>query len=225
MDNTMITRGGAVRAITELADEHLIPWQYRVPYGGGTNAGAIHRSRAGVLTGVVSLPVRYFHSPYALMRLDDFDNLLLRVALEDIAAEWGADLSGDPVAVQTLRRAVIEAKHQLSTLAVTTIAFHYQGRGYRREITRDVLEKLITPLVNRTLGPCRECMADAGVTPEQIDEVVLVGGSTRIPMVRQAVRALFKAEPHTELNPDEVVALGAAVQAGILSGHVHVSVV
>ena len=152
---------------------------------------------------------------------DDFDNLLLRVALEDIAAEWGADLSGDQVAVQTLRRAVIEAKHQLSTLAVTTIAFHYQGRAYRREITRDVLEKLITPIVNRTLGPCRNCMADAGVTPEQIDEVVLVGGSTRIPMVRQAVRALFKAEPHTELNPDEVVALGAAVQAGILSGHVH----
>jgi endoglucanase len=74
MDNTMITRGRTVHAITELADEHLIPWQYRVPYGGGTNAGAIHRSRAGVLTGVVSLPVRYFHSPYALMRLDDFHN-------------------------------------------------------------------------------------------------------------------------------------------------------
>ncbi len=152
---------------------------------------------------------------------DDFDNLLLRVALEDIAVEWGTDLSGDQVAVQTLRRAVIDAKHQLSTLAVTTIVFHYQGCGYRREITRDVLEKLITPIVNRTLGPCRNCMADAGVTPEQIDEVVLVGGSTRIPMVRQAVRALFKAEPHTDLNPDEVVALGAAVQAGILSGHDH----
>ena len=152
---------------------------------------------------------------------DDFDNLLLRVALEDVAAEWDTDLSGDQVAVQTLRRAVIDAKHQLSTLAVTTIAFHYQGRGYRRELTRDSLEKLIMPIVNRTLGPCRDCMADAGVAPEQIDEVVLVGGSTRIPMVRQAVRALFKAEPHTELNPDEVVALGAAVQAGILSGHVH----
>jgi Fe-S protein assembly chaperone HscA len=152
---------------------------------------------------------------------DDFDNLLLRVALEDIASEWGTDLSGDQIAVQTLRRAVIDAKHQLSSLATTTIAFHYQGRGYRREITREVLEKLITPIVNKTLGPCRNCMADAGVTAEQIDEVVLVGGSTRIPLVRQAVRALFKAEPHTELNPDEVVALGAAVQAGILSGHVH----
>jgi Fe-S protein assembly chaperone HscA len=151
---------------------------------------------------------------------DDIDNLLLRVALEDIASEWGVDLSGDQSAVQLLRRAVIDAKHQLSTLPATTIAFHYQGRSYRRELPREVFEKLITPTVDRTLGPCRRCMADAGVTPEQIDEVVLVGGSTRIPLVRQAVRALFKAEPHTELNPDEVVALGAAVQAGILSGHV-----
>ncbi len=74
MDNTMITSGRTVRAITELADEHLIPWQYRIPFGGGTNAGAIQRSRAGVVTGVVSLPVRYFHSPYALMRLDDFEH-------------------------------------------------------------------------------------------------------------------------------------------------------
>lgn len=152
---------------------------------------------------------------------DDLDNLLLRVALEDIASEWGTDLSGDQMAVQSLRRAVIDAKHQLSTLFATTVAFHYNGRSYRRELTRDVFEKLITPVINRTLGPCRDCMNDAGVTAEQIDEVVLVGGSTRIPLVRQAVRVLFKAEPHTELNPDEVVALGAAVQAGILSGHVH----
>src|ERR1019366_9760742 len=75
-------------------------------------------------------------------------------------------------------------------------------------------------IVDRTLGPCRNCLKDAGVTPEQIDEVVLVGGSTRIPMVRSAVEVLFRAKPHTELNPDEVVALGAAVQAGILSGTV-----
>lgn len=74
MDNTMITRGRTVRMITELANEHQISWQYRIPFGGGTNAGAIHRSRGGVMTGVVSLPVRYFHSPYALMRLDDFHN-------------------------------------------------------------------------------------------------------------------------------------------------------
>ncbi len=74
MDNTMITKSSTVRTITELADKNLIPWQYRIPYGGGTNAGVIHRCRGGVLTGVISLPVRYLHSPYALMRLDDFDH-------------------------------------------------------------------------------------------------------------------------------------------------------
>ena len=74
--------------------------------------------------------------------------------------------------------------------------------------------------MDRTLGPCRDCIKDAGVTVEQIDEVVLVGGSTRIPMVRSAVETLFRAKPHTDLNPDEVVALGAAVQAGILAGTV-----
>jgi Fe-S protein assembly chaperone HscA len=152
---------------------------------------------------------------------DDIDHLLLRIALEDIASEWGQDLSADAAAVQMLRRAVIDAKHQLSVLTSTTIAFHYKGKSYRRELPRDVFEKLITPIVDRTLGPCRNCLSDAGLTPEDIHEVVLVGGSTRIPLVRQAVRALFKAEPHTELNPDEVVALGAAVQAGILSGRVH----
>lgn len=151
---------------------------------------------------------------------DDIDNLLLRVALEDLATEWGSDLSSDNEAIQRLRRAVIDAKHALSTMPATTIAFDYQGREYRRHLPREVFDKLIAPIIDRTLAPCRSCLADAALTPEQIDEVVLVGGSTRIPLVRQAVRALFKAEPHTELNPDEVVALGAAVQAGILSGEV-----
>ena len=151
---------------------------------------------------------------------DDIDDLLLRIALEDVAAEWGRDFSADHEAVQRLRRAVINAKHELSTLPAATITLDYQGLEYRRSFPREVFEKLITPIIDRTLAPCRACMADAGVTPEGIDEVVLVGGSTRIPLVRQAVRALFKSEPHTELNPDEVVALGAAVQAGILSGEV-----
>jgi molecular chaperone DnaK (HSP70) len=84
----------------------------------------------------------------------------------------------------------------------------------------DVFDKVIEPIIERTLAPCRACIADAGVRVEDIDEVVLVGGSTRIPLVRSAVEKLFRARPHTELNPDEVVALGAAVQAGILSGHV-----
>ena len=151
---------------------------------------------------------------------DDIDNLLIRIALEDIASEWGQDISGNQEAVQLLRRNVIAAKEQLSFVPQTVIELSYQGRQYQRELTRELLEKLITPIVDRTLGPCRACLKDAGLTVEQIDEVVLVGGSTRIPLVRQAVRNLFKAEPHTELNPDEVVALGAAVQAGVLAGDV-----
>ena len=151
---------------------------------------------------------------------DDIDNRLIRIGLEDIQSEWGQDLSSDGEAVQTLRRAVIEAKEQLSFVPFTTINFKYNNKHYSREITRELLEKLIADIVERTLGPCRACIADAGVTVEQIDEVVLVGGSTRIPMVRSAVEVLFRAKPHTDLNPDEVVALGAAVQAGILSGSV-----
>jgi molecular chaperone DnaK len=151
---------------------------------------------------------------------DDIDNRMLRVALEDIQSEWGEDLSGDGHAVQLLRRSVIEAKERLSFVPVTTIQLEFRGKKYQREITREVFEKLIADIVDRTLGPCRSCIRDAGVSVEQIDEVVLVGGSTRTPMVRRAVEALFRARPHTELNPDEVVALGAAVQAGILAGNV-----
>ncbi len=151
---------------------------------------------------------------------DDIDNLLLRVALEDIRTEWGEDLSRNPEAVQFLRRAVIETKERLSTLPSTDIDLEYRGRRYQRQITRELFETLITPIVERTLGPCRNCIQDAGVTVDGIDEVVLVGGSTRIPLVRKAVEKLFRAKPHTELNPEEVVALGAAVQAGILSGAV-----
>ena len=151
---------------------------------------------------------------------DDIDNRLIQIALEDIQTEWGQDLSTNGSAVQLLRRAVIQAKEQLSFVPVTTIKFEYEGKKYQREVTRELFEKLITDIVDRTLGPCRACIADACVTVEQIDEVVMVGGSTRIPMVRNAVEALFRAKPHTDLNPDEVVALGAAVQAGILSGAV-----
>ena len=115
---------------------------------------------------------------------------------------------------------MIRAKEALSFAPSSKIEFAWNGKSYQREITRELFEGLIRDIVDRTLGPCRDCMRDAGVTPEQIDEVVLVGGSTRIPMVRSAVEVLFRARPHTELNPDEVVALGAAVQAGILAGTV-----
>ena len=151
---------------------------------------------------------------------DDIDNLLLRIALEDVQSEWNEDLSRDSEGVQRLRRAVIKAKEELSFVHETKIELRYKGKRYERAIGRDLLERLIAPVVERTLQSCRACLADAKLTPEQIDEVVLVGGSTRIPLVRAAVERLFKAKPHTELNPDEVVALGAAVQAGILAGDV-----
>jgi molecular chaperone DnaK len=151
---------------------------------------------------------------------DDIDNKLLAIALEDIESEWGEDVSHSGEAVQTLRRAVISAKEKLSFLPSGTIEFSWRGKLYQREISRELFESLIKDIVERTLLPCRHAMLDAGLKPEQIDEVVLVGGSTRIPMVRLAVEALFKSKPHTELNPDEVVALGAAVQAAILSGDV-----
>ena len=151
---------------------------------------------------------------------DDIDNLLLQIAFEDIQSEWGEDISVNTTAVQVLRRAVIEAKEKLSFVPSSVIDFEFGGRHYQREITVDVFDRVIEPIIERTLGPCRACIADAGVAVEEIDEVVLVGGSTRIPLVRSAVEKLFRARPHTELNPDEVVALGAAVQAGILSGHV-----
>jgi len=155
---------------------------------------------------------------------DDIDNLLLAIALDEIHAEHGVDLRGHPGAVQALRKAAIEAKISLSTEDVARFDIELpNGDRYRREIPRGVFELLIEPVLERTAGPCKQALADAGITPEQIDEVVLVGGSTRIPAVRQLVDDLFHLtargkKPHIDLNPDEVVALGAAVQADILAG-------
>jgi Fe-S protein assembly chaperone HscA len=155
---------------------------------------------------------------------DDIDNLLLAIALDEIHAEHGVDLRGHPGAVQALRKAAIEAKISLSTGTVAHFDIELpNGDRYQREIPRAVFELLIEPVLARTAGPCKQALTDAGVTPEEIDEVVLVGGSTRIPAVRELVDELFHLrargkKPHIELNPDEVVALGAAVQADILAG-------
>jgi len=151
---------------------------------------------------------------------DDIDNLLLNIALEDIQSEWGEDVSGKPDLVQLLRRAVIQAKEALSFAPSASMELEYGDRKYARLLDVELFNRLIEPIVNRTLGPCRDCIKDAGVTVEEIKEVVMVGGSTRIPLVRSAVEKLFRKRPHIELNPDEVVALGAAVQAGILGGEV-----
>ena len=122
-------------------------------------------------------------------------------------------------AVETIRRAVIQAKWDLSDVEETEIRIEPSPAvpsGYQKRITRAEFERIIRPLVDRTLEPCRQALSDAGLQPKDIDEVVLVGGSTRIPLVRRLVEELFARTPHSELNPDEVVALGAAVQADIL---------
>jgi Fe-S protein assembly chaperone HscA len=150
---------------------------------------------------------------------DDIDNLLITIALDDIRGDLGLDLRRNAEAVQAIRKAVIEAKIALS--AQTSIKLDIklpQGKRYQREIVREQFEQLIQPIIDRTVGPCKQALKDANLQPEQIDEVVLVGGSTRIPKVRALVKEMFRREPHVDLNPDEVVALGAAVQANILGG-------
>jgi len=150
---------------------------------------------------------------------DDVDNLLIRIALDDIRGDLGVDVSRNGEAVATIRKAVIEAKIALSSRESIKLDIDLPGdKRYRREITREQFEHLIQPIIDRTVGPCKQALKDAGLKPQQIDEVVLVGGSTRIPKVRALVKELFQREPHIDLNPDEVVALGAAVQANILSG-------
>ena len=155
---------------------------------------------------------------------DDIDNLLIAIALDDIHGELNLDLRGNPEAVQAIRKAVIEAKIELSTADAAYINVTLpDSQSYRREITREQFEQIIRPVIDRTIGPCKQALKDASVTPEQIDEVVLVGGSTRIPFVRSLTDQVFHLSPrgkrpHIELNPDEVVALGAAVQANILEG-------
>ena len=150
---------------------------------------------------------------------DDIDNLLIRIALDDIRGDLGIDVSRNGEAVATIRKAVIDAKIALSAYESTKLDIELPGgKHYQREITREQFEQLIQPVIDRTVGPCKQALKDAGLKPEQIDEVVLVGGSTRIPRVRALVKDLFRREPHIDLNPDEVVALGAAVQANILSG-------
>lgn len=148
---------------------------------------------------------------------DDIDNTLLELARREIQAKFGVGLDPRGEAIQTLRKSLIRAKHELSTTEKTAIHYPLGAKGmYVREITRAEFEELIQPIIARTMTPVKLAMADARLTVNQIDEVVLVGGSTRIPLVRKTVGDYFERAPHFELDPDEVVALGAAVQADIL---------
>jgi Fe-S protein assembly chaperone HscA len=149
---------------------------------------------------------------------DDFDRSIVIWLLEDIRARHGVDLAGEPEAMQELRLAAEAAKVRLSSDERTSLTIPFDDFTYHRDIGREEVERLIRLWVEKTLAPCRMALADAGLGAGQIDEVVLVGGSTRVPLVRHRVRELFGKRPHSQINPDEVVALGAAVQAHILAG-------
>lgn len=151
---------------------------------------------------------------------DDVDRRVADLFLTEIRKAFGIDLSAYPDHMQIVRLEAERAKIRLSDEVKTNIAIDLpDGKGrFTRELTRDQLETVTADIIERTLAPCRFALQDAGLSPADIDEVVLVGGSTRMPLVRQRVESLFGKKPHCHLNPDEVVALGAAVQADILTG-------
>jgi Fe-S protein assembly chaperone HscA len=149
---------------------------------------------------------------------DDFDRAMVDWLLADIQSRHQVDLSGDAEALQEIRLGAEAAKCRLSFDERTVLTIPFEGFTYHRDISRAEVEALVGPLVAATLGPCRQALADASLRAEQVDEVVLVGGSTRMPLVQRRVEELFGRTPHSRMNPDEVVALGAAVQAQILAG-------
>ncbi|HEX7787405.1 MAG TPA: Hsp70 family protein, partial [Methylomirabilota bacterium] len=149
---------------------------------------------------------------------DDFDQAMVDWLLEDIRGRHRVDLSADAEALQEIRLGAEAAKCRLSFDERTVLTIPFERFTYRRDISRAELEGLVEALVAATLDPCRQALADAGLGAAQVDQVVLVGGATRMPLVRRRVEELFGRTPHSRLNPDEVVALGAAVQAQILAG-------
>ncbi len=158
---------------------------------------------------------------------DDFDQRIIDWIADEFRREQGIDLKQDRMALQRLREAAEGAKIELSTLMQTEINLPFitaDASGPKHltmSLSRSKLEQLVGDLVQRTVAPCKQAMEDAGVSASQIDEVVLVGGMTRMPSVREAVVSLFGKDPHQGVNPDEVVAIGAAIQAGVLQGDVH----
>jgi Fe-S protein assembly chaperone HscA len=148
---------------------------------------------------------------------DDIDNLLQSFVHEQILQHDEIDFSPHGELAQELRKALIDVKHQLSESEAATLRFSLpNGKVFVHEFTRGALDALIRPVVDRTMGPLKQALADAQLKPADMDEVVLVGGTTRTPLIRRTVQQFFDRKPHIELNPDEVVALGAAVQANIL---------
>lgn len=157
---------------------------------------------------------------------DDFDQAIIDYLVEEFKKENGIDLSQDKMAMQRLKDAAEKAKKDLSGVLTTTISLPFitaDATGPKHlevNLSRAKFEDLTSHLVERTMGPTRQALKDAGLEPSDVDRVILVGGSTRIPAVQEAIQKLTGKEPHKGVNPDEVVALGAAVQAGVLSGDV-----
>lgn len=157
---------------------------------------------------------------------DDFDQVIIDYLVEEFKKEHGVDLSKDNAALQRLKDAAEKAKKELSSVLSTTISLPFitvvdgVPQHLEMNLTRAKFEELSAHLVEKTLEPTRQALKDAGLSPSDIDKVVLIGGSTRIPAVQEAVKRLTGKEPHKGVNPDEVVALGAAVQAGVLTGEV-----
>lgn len=157
---------------------------------------------------------------------DDFDQVVIDYLVSEFKKDQGLDLSKDKAAVQRLKDAAEKAKKELSGVLTTTISLPFitvvDGVPQHLEVnlTRAKFEELAAPLVERTLGPTRQAIKDSGLSASEIDKIVLVGGSTRIPAVQEAIKKLTGKDPHKGVNPDEVVALGAAVQAGVLTGDV-----
>jgi molecular chaperone DnaK len=148
---------------------------------------------------------------------DDIDHLLQAFVHEEILQHDQIDFSPHGELAQELRKELIALKHRLSEADKATLRFPLpSGKVFEHEFTRGALEALIRPVVDRTMAPVRQALTDAQLSPKQIEEVVLVGGTTRTPLIHRTVQEFFDRKPHTELNPDEVVALGAAVQANIL---------
>jgi molecular chaperone DnaK len=157
---------------------------------------------------------------------DNLDQRIIDWIVGEFRKQEGIDLSKDRMALQRLKEAAEKAKMELSTVMETEINLPFISadqtgpKHLAMKLTRAKLESLIDDLLQKTVGPCKQAMTDAGMAAKDIDEVVLVGGSTRIPRVQQIVKDLFARDPHKGVNPDEVVAIGAAVQAGVLSGEV-----
>ncbi|MBY0088336.1 molecular chaperone DnaK [Brevibacillus sp. M2.1A] len=157
---------------------------------------------------------------------DDFDDVIMNYLVSEFKKEHGIDLSKDRMAQQRLKDAAEKAKKDLSGVLTTTISLPFitadatGPKHLEMNLTRAKFEELSAELVERTMGPTRQALKDAGLTPSELDRVILVGGSTRIPAVQEAIKKFTGKEPHKGVNPDEVVALGAAVQAGVLTGDV-----